>query len=154
MVNPNVTKVALPAQSALRARIGPNDFMDCYMVASSLPPRAAAEIITNFPNWARVLLMIRRAATAPFGLENDAPTEGDAVGIFPVESETASELIAGFDDKHLEFRVSVISHDGRVYLATWVHPHNIGGRLYLATIMPFHILISRNALKRVHAATP
>ncbi|MEM7636150.1 MAG: DUF2867 domain-containing protein, partial [Pseudomonadota bacterium] len=71
--------------------------------------------------------------------------------VFPVETETARELIAGFNDKHLNFRVSVLSQDGRVFLATWVHPHNIGGRLYLKTILPFHILIARNALARVGA---
>jgi hypothetical protein len=38
-----------------------------------------------------------------------------------------------------------------VFLATWVHPHNIGGRVYLTTILPFHILIARNALARVGA---
>ena len=56
---------------------------------------------------------------------------------------------SGFDDRHLEFRVSVLSRDGRVSLATWVHPHNLGGRLYLAAIMPFHIMVARNALARV-----
>ncbi|MCG8696347.1 MAG: DUF2867 domain-containing protein [Minwuiales bacterium] len=36
-----------------------------------------------------------------------------------------------------------------VFLATRVHPHNIAGRLYLRTILPFHILIARDALARV-----
>ena len=71
------------------------------------------------------------------------------MGPFPVESETETELIAGFNDKHLDFRVSVRSEGGLVSLATWVHPHNIGGRIYLAAIMPFHILIARDALARV-----
>jgi uncharacterized protein DUF2867 len=125
------------------------DFLDCYSVAAEMPPRQAADIITSFPSWARFLLRIRRIVTAPFGLSNDGPNAADKVGIFPVESENATELIAGFDDRHLNFRVAVISDAGRVYLATWVHPHNFGGRLYLTAIMPFHILISRNALKRV-----
>ncbi len=106
-------------------------------------------MITDFPRWARLLLKIRRWVTIPFGLSNDGPAARDKVGIFPVEVETRDELIAGFNDRHLNFRVSVISQKGRVYLATWVHPHNFGGRLYLAMIMPFHIMISRNALRRV-----
>ena len=96
-----------------------------------------------------MLLQIRRLVTAPFGLSSDGPDAEDKVGVFPVESETECELVAGFDDKHLNFRVSVMSLDGRVYLGTWVHPHNLGGRLYLRAIMPFHILIARNALSRV-----
>ncbi len=90
--------------------------------------------------------------TAPCGLDNDGPGVSDKVGIFPVETETGQELIASFDDKYLNFRVSVLSLDGRVSLATWVAPHDIGGRIYLATIMPFHIAIARNPLARVACA--
>lgn len=145
----SVSSVPLPATSALHARVSEIDFLDCYSVAADLPPRQAADIITDFPGWARVLLQIRRLVTAPFGLSNDGPDAADKVGIFPVESESNTEVIAGFNDRHLNFRVSVISDAGRVFLATWVHPHNFGGRLYLKAILPFHILISRNALKRV-----
>lgn len=146
-----VSKTDLPAVSALHGRRVPSDFLDCYAVPSDMPVRRAAEIITNFPGWAQVLLRIRRLLTAPFGLDNDGPQVADRVGIFPVESETETELVAGFDDKHLDFRVSVLNHEGQISLATWVAPHNIGGRLYLAAIMPFHIAIARNALARVAA---
>lgn len=144
-----VNKIDLPAQSALHARRTVGDFLDCYTVASDMKPRQAADIITNFPSWAHFLLWIRWAITAPFGLKNDGPDEIEKVGIFPVESETDHELIAGFNDKHLNFRVSVLSQNGRVSLATWVSPHNFGGRLYLTLILPFHIAIARNALRRV-----
>lgn len=145
-----VRLVELPKQSALHRRIESADFIDCYCVSSCLTPRKAAEIITSFPSWANMLLRLRGFVTAPFGLSNDGPDAEDKLGAFPVESETDYELIAGFNDRHLNFRVSVISNDGCVYLATWVHPHNIGGKLYLRAIMPFHIIIARNALKRVH----
>ncbi len=142
-----------PAQSLLHQRIAAADFLDSYSVASRMPARRAAEVITTFPGWARGLLQIRRLVTAPFGLSNDGPDAPDKFGAFPVEIENDQELIAGFDDKHLDFRVSVMSVDGRVYLGTWVHPHNCGGRLYLKTIMPCHILIARNALARVASAS-
>lgn len=64
-----------------------------------------------------MLLMVRRVVTTPFGLYNDGPRAADKVGIFPVESDNAQELIAGFDDKHLDFRVSVMSLNGQVYSA-------------------------------------
>jgi len=147
-----VTTDSLPVQSILHSRVAPSDFLDCSSVKSGMPPREAAEIITDFPGWAQFLLLIRKAVTAPFGLSNDGPPVSNKVGIFPVETETGEELVAGFNDKHLDFRVSVMSCEGQVYLATWVHPHNLGGKLYLKAIMPFHILISRNALARVHAA--
>ena len=154
MCTANVTAAELPARSLLGERVASTDFLDCYCVTSDLSARRAAEVITDFPGWARFLLHIRRVLTSPFGLSNDGPAAPDKVGVFPVETETGRELIAGFNDKHLDFRVSVVSQNGRVFLATWVHPHNIGGQFYLKAILPFHILIARNALARVGAQQP
>jgi len=146
-----VFATSLPAESILNTRVSPTDFLDCYAVPSSLSHRRAAETITNFPRWVRGLLLVRKVVTAPFGLSNDGPPSNDKIGPFPVETEATNELVAGFDDKHLNFRVSVISQDGIVFLSTWVHPHNIGGRFYLTCILPFHVLITRDALHRVAA---
>jgi len=148
-----VTRIPLPDSSALHERRTSGDFLDCYSVKATIPVRDAALVITDFPYWARFLLIIRKIVTTPFGLNNDGPEASDSVGIFPVETETATELIAGFDDKHLNFRVSVLSHDAKVSLATWVAPHNFGGRAYLTAIMPFHVAIARNALVRVKQAS-
>lgn len=147
-----VIATELPSNSLLSKRIKPTDFIDCFSVESDLTPRHAAEIITDFPLWARFLTGIRNLVTAPFGLSSEGPDAKDKVGVFPVEVENDHELIAGFNDKHLNFRVSVISQNGRVYLSTWVHTNNIGGKIYLKTIIPFHILIARNALARVRLA--
>jgi hypothetical protein len=90
---------------------------------------------------------------APFGLTIEPTHTGrytqDKIGMFPVEYEDELELIAGFNDKHLNFKISVVCQQDRIYLSTWVHTHNIGGKFYLNTILPFHTLIVRNALKRV-----
>ena len=147
----NISKCNLPPQSLLRKRVSGSDFLDCYSVSAEATPRRAAVVITDFPGWAGFLLQIRRVVTAPFGLSQDGPDALDKVGPFPVESENDQELIAGFDDKHLDFRVSVLSIDSRIYLATWVHPHNFAGRVYLMTILPFHVLSARNGLARVRA---
>lgn len=144
-----VVATALPEQSLLHNRIAAGDFVDCYRVRCVTSPRAAARIITGFPGWVNALLLVRRLVTTPFGLSNNGPPAADKVGPFPVEIATEHELIAGFDDKHLDFRVSVMCQEGQVFLATWVHPHNVGGRIYLGAIMPFHILIVRDGLQRV-----
>ena len=150
---PHVYATSLPTESLLHRQVGEHDFLDCYAVASKLPARQAAEVIIQFPGWVQFLLQIRRLLTAPFGLVNDAPPDTDVLGIFPVETETEQEVIAGFNDKHLDFRISVFAKEGKVFLATWVHTNNIGGKIYLKAIMPFHILIVRNALARVGKAT-
>jgi len=144
-----VRKVELPAESILHERISSEDFVDCFMVKSSLSARQAAEVIVQFPQWTQPLFFVRRILTTPFGLSNDGPPAEDKVGAFPVELDTESEFVAGFDDKHQNFRVSVISKLGRVYLGTWVHTNNIGGSIYLFSILPFHVMIARNALRRV-----
>jgi hypothetical protein len=49
------------------------------------------------------------------------------------------ELVTGRNDKHLDFRVSVIREAGkRVVFSTAVMTHNTFGRTYLAAILPFH----------------
>ena len=149
IARPRVQTTKLPADSQLWQWHKEGDFLDCFVTEAVIAPRRAAEVITAFPGWTAALLHLRRIVTAPFGLSNDGPDAPDKVGPFPVTLDTAEELIAGFDDKHLEFRVSVLCRDGKVHLATWVHPHNIGGKLYLGAIYPFHFLVARDALLRV-----
>lgn len=146
-----IRRTTLPGTSRLHARKGPADFLDCYSVASDLSPRAAAEIVADFPGWVAALVGLRNWLVHPFGLAPDGGAAADKIGAFPVEHADAHEVVAGFDDRHLNFRVSIFAEAGHVHLATWVHPHHLGGRAYLALIMPFHILIARNALARVAA---
>ena len=144
-----VNACSLPEGSRLLARVKGNDFIDCYCTEADVAPRQAAEIITAFPAWSEFLLKLRSLITSPFGLSQQGPDSPDKLGAFPVEQETENEIIAGFNDKHLDFRVSVVCDQGKVFLATWVHPHNVAGWIYLRAIMPFHILIARDGLVRV-----
>jgi hypothetical protein len=135
----------LPRASSLWPLHQPGDFLDCYSVASSLSPREAMVRGLSLPAWAGALLRLRNTLVRPFGLKTG--TEG--APIFPVCHETADQIILGTDDRHLDFRIGLIRADGRLYMSTWVHPHNAWGRAYLAAVMPFHILISRGAVARM-----
>ena len=72
-------------------------------------------------------------------------------------SETRERLVAGFNDRHLDFRVVVDvapSGEGKgqnVTATTLVLTHNWLGRAYLAVIMPFHRLIVPAMLRQVAA---
>lgn len=149
---PAVARTELPRTSLLQGFRQPGDFLDCYACVSTLPARKAARVLTCFPAWTMALLRVRNAFATPFGLRGAAPAGARTFGPFPVERETADEVLLGFDDRHLDFRVSVMQHEARIHCATWVRPHNIGGRLYLAEVMPFHVLIIRNGLARVGRA--
>ncbi len=146
-----VRKIALPQNSALHAFIKEGDFIDCFATKSDAPLRKAAETVAAFPVWVQFMLKIRKLVTAPFGLMQEGPEDVEKLGPFPIVSETENEIIAGFDDKHLNFRVSVMSENGQLSLATWVHTHNLGGRVYLSAILPFHILVARDAVTRAAA---
>jgi hypothetical protein len=120
--------------------------------------QAAERTIARQPRWAEALLTLRNILVAPFGLKTSgasttAPRE--MVGIFPIVSERPDRLVAGFNDKHLDFRVVVdVATSGatqKVTLTTLVLTHNRLGRTYLAVIMPFHRLIVRTLLRQLAA---
>ena len=146
---PRVVSTELPHQSDLHEFVGEGDFLDCYAIPSDRTVREAAEIATAFPWWVRALMTLRNLVVRPFGLSTEGPEATDKIGIFPIRSETETELVAGFNDRHLDFRIAILSHDEQIHFATWVHPHNVGGRIYLGLVLPFHIIIIRHALGRL-----
>jgi hypothetical protein len=120
--------------------------------------RAAEKMLARGPRWIESLLALRNRMVAPFGLKTPVPDAGkliDSIGIFPIVSETPERLVAGFNDKHLDFRVVVdVTTSGQrqdVTATTLVRTHNLLGRVYLAIIMPFHRLIVRALLRQVAA---
>jgi len=134
-------------------------FIDAHRIAVdgiALDARKAAEkMFTRGPRWIEVLLNLRNMIVAPFGLKKSGagePASGGMIGIFPVVSETPERLIAGFNDKHLDFRVvvDVARRDAGqdITTTTLVLTHNLLGRTYLRLILPFHRLIARAMLRQ------
>ncbi|MEI5681869.1 DUF2867 domain-containing protein [Mesorhizobium sp. CGMCC 1.15528] len=118
---------------------------------------AAERAILNGPAWVSRLLALRNLLVKPFGLKTggvDLQPHQRQVGMFPVISQTASRVVLGLDDRHLDFRLLVDVKElgeGRqeVSASTLVAPHNWLGRVYLAIIMPFHRIIVPAMLARV-----
>jgi hypothetical protein len=144
-----VSTAPLPPGSGLWSHFRPGDFLDCYSVSSTLSPREAATRGVSLPGWARSLLVLRNILVRPFGLKTGVVDRARTVGIFPVCKESADEMILGLDDRHLDFRLALFRQGGRVYMSTWVRPHNLAGRIYLRLVMPFHILICRGMVARM-----
>jgi len=137
-------------------------FADAFCIEigdRDLDARAAAErMMARQPHWAEALLSLRNFLVAPLGLKTSGANPQvprDMIGIFPVVSETSDRLIAGFNDRHLDFRVVVdVTAPGearQVTATTVVKTHNWLGRTYLAVIMPFHRLIVPALLRQVAA---
>ena len=137
-------------------------FADAFRVrvaGAKLDARTAAmRMFSQNPRWVQMLLDLRNVIVAPFGLKTSGKDEakaGGMIGLFPVLSETPGQLIAGFNDHHLDFRVVVDvapadgSRDQEVTATTLVLTHNLIGRAYLAAILPFHRLIAKTQLRQV-----
>jgi hypothetical protein len=135
-------------------------FSDAFSIVTgggALNARQAAErMMGRSPRWIEALLTLRNILVAPFGQKTTASSGAtDLIGIFPVVSQTSERLVAGFDDRHLDFRVVVdvagTGHGQRVTATTLVKTHNLLGRVYLKIILPFHRLIVRRMLRQVAA---
>lgn len=147
-----VISCPLPKTSTLWQRVQPQDFIDGYAVESALAPREAMEIGLSMPGWASALLALRNRLVAPLGLKTEASDTGEGA-IFPVTHEDEGEIILGTDDSHLDFRICIRREAGRIHMATWVHRNNLLGRAYLVAVMPFHILIVRDSMRRIARAS-
>ncbi|MEL6921325.1 MAG: DUF2867 domain-containing protein [Pseudomonadota bacterium] len=138
-----------------------SDWADAYQVVVSPPFRSAREAslaaIESFPDWFRPLLALRELVVFPFGLKHAGETaqHTDTIGIFPVYEDALHRLVAGLDDKHLDFRIVVdldeVAGGQAVTLTTVITRHNMLGRTYLQLVLPFHRAIIRLALQRLAA---
>ncbi|MFA6267988.1 MAG: DUF2867 domain-containing protein [Pseudolabrys sp.] len=154
-----MTVQALVTDASVRRLLPGAQFADTFRVATngaSLNARQAAErMLGRQPRWIAALMRLRNAIVTPLGLKTPSharPMTVDSIGAFPVITETPERIVAGFDDKHLDFRVVVDvsgSPPGQVTATTLVKTHNLLGRAYLATIMPFHRVIVPAMLRQI-----
>jgi len=140
-VNPRLPHPAMPQA----------DWADCYQI--SVPTRgliamdAAREVLSYSPVWVRLLMAIRNVVVGPFGLKTAHPTADhiETIGLFPVLAKSDSQVVLGFDDRHLDFRVVIDVRDaseGTIVSATTLVKRKIlFGKIYIAVITPFHNLI-------------
>ena len=163
----HVIPVALPAQSAIASAYAPVHLADAFAV--DLPPGASGdpELLARFifaqqAPWVQGLMAVRDAIVARFGLKTSRQLNAMAgegrpprVGIFRIYSSSATEIVLGEDDTHLDFRASVLCIPAatpgaarQLVLSTVVQCHNALGRAYIAVIAPFHRQVVQSSLRR------
>lgn len=159
------TPVTIPVQSCIADYYQSVHLADAYTIA--LPARASRDpeelarfMFTHQPDWISQLMRVRDTIVAWFGLKTGKQlatlaghAQAERIGIFKIYSTRDNEVILGEDDKHLDFRVSVLCSDapggsGRLTVSTVVHCHNLLGRIYLLVIAPFHRLVVKASLRR------
>lgn len=161
-----MSATSLPAESRIAALFPGADLADAFAVplpagASGRPIEDLAEaVLGNPPVWLRSLLAVRDGVMVRFGVKTTAMLRARAVGsgaarvnFFPILSQTADEIILGEDDRHLDFRASILVRDRsgggqELVMTTVVHCHNRLGRAYLRAILPFHRLVVTSSLRR------
>ena len=121
---------------------------------------AAERAFGASPGWIRGLLRLRNILVAPFGLKAgklEITTSPTTIGIFPVLEQSKGQIVMGLNDRHLDFRlrvdVNAVGADQQSVTATTaVKTHNLLGRAYLTTILPFHRIIVRAMLAQIARA--
>ncbi len=116
---------------------------------------------SNDSGWVSSLMKLRDKIVQPFGLKTSKDIEeqsadyaiGSQHGIFKIFGKTENEIILGEDDRHLNFRVSLLlessKNSKRISITTAVTFNNLLGKLYFLPVKPFHKVIVKKSLKNI-----
>jgi hypothetical protein len=155
----SVLECDVPRHSALgKDLVERADFRDAYRAPLSRADLSVVEIFfaifAHRPGWMNLMLTARNKVAALVGLEVPTTSEivnmekrdrylvGEKIGPWPIFFLGPDELIAGRDNKHMDFRVSIMKvHDGTapsVAVSTLCMVHNKFGQYYLSAVIPVH----------------
>ncbi|WP_339652072.1 DUF2867 domain-containing protein [Halopseudomonas pelagia] len=154
-----VVEVDPPSAASVAPWYAVADLVDAFAIhlppdSTADPLRLASFVFATQPGWVAKLMCVRDTLVRPFGiktatkLRTEQRTSGaQHIGIFRVFDCDESEVVLGEDDRHLDFRVSVLHQsqmksdgawDARLIVTTVVRCHNWLGRLYITAIRYFH----------------
>jgi len=169
----SVVECDVPRHSALgKDLIERADFRDAHRAPLSRSDRSVVEIFfaifAQRPGWMKLMLIARNKAAALAGLEVPTTSEimnmeqrdryfiGEKIGPWPIFFLSSDELVAGRDNKHMDFRLSIMKvHDGvrpSVVVSTLCMVHNKFGQYYLSSIIPIHKFGLRRLMTNALAA--
>jgi hypothetical protein len=148
----NVVECDVPSGSMLsRELIERAYFRDSYRVPLSRTELGIVDIFfgifAHHPLWMKLLLIVRNKVASLTGLNAPTASEilhvetkdryvvGEKIGIWPIFWLGEDEVIAGRNNKHMDFRLSALKvSDGdrtSVIVSTICTVHNLSGKLYL-----------------------
>lgn len=154
----------IPEQFLILSGFGKIDYCDTYKIQIALNDYSVDKITTDIfkvPKWVNNLMKFRDALVKVFGLKVDDKTGvtiepyysiGNKAVYFTVLDRNENEIVMAENDKHLNFRTSVMVERGTacsyVYLSTTVKYNNFFGQLYFVPVKPFHRIIIKSLLKK------
>lgn len=148
----------LPKNSIVKEFINIIDYKDTFKVQLDKADISIEEIYLNIfsysPKWVDNLLNLRNKIVKPFGIitvTNEIKKEnvkvGEKSGIFNIYAITENEIIAGENEKHLDFRVSILKDNETLTISTLVQYNNCLGKLYFFIVKPFHKIVVKSMMK-------
>ena len=162
-----VREVPPPAESGVASWFGAADLADAFAVPIDAADGTkgvdslARSALEDPAPWIRLLLGLRDALVAGFGVKTSQEVRraaitdnAERIDFFRILARSDRELILGEDDRHLDFRLSLLLRarpDGsgdELVATTVVRCHNALGRVYLALIARFHRLVVISNLSR------
>jgi hypothetical protein len=138
-----------PENSMIQTDFGTVDYCDSYgKKTTGENIEEIANQLFKMPKWVNGLMKIRDLLIWPFGLKTAKETKSNK--IFPVIAQTENEVIMGINDKHLNFRVSVLidREKSYIYTTTLVQYNNRLGKAYFLLIKLFHRIIVRSMMRK------
>lgn len=169
-------KTTLPKNSILNSNHSKYDYVDGFagMVIDHDHKFTSLHLWIAFfssalksPKWIERLFIWRNKIVSIFGLKTSSNMEdrssqlknlkgekGEHLGLFKLLDRTENEIILGHNDKHLNFKISLLLGEQKsgitereLILSTIINFNNWFGRIYFIIIKPFHNLIVPRMLK-------
>ena len=133
-------------------------FRDAYRVPLRNARAGMTEIFhaifAHHPLWMKSVLILRNLLVRCVGLGGASASDilhpqyrrryavGDRLGVWPILALTDTALVVGRDDKHLDFRLTLLKRTeegaAHVLISTSCVVHNRFGKIYLFFVVPFH----------------
>jgi hypothetical protein len=168
-------KSSIPNQSVLKSEERFYNYVDSYhgWFITEGNTTSLKEFVKLFiysgPKWADFLMTIRDNIVGLFGLmtsnqlteqekhpDNIKLELGEQLGIFKLLDKNENEIIVGEDDKHLNFKVSLlleplteVTAKMELIITTCVKFNNLFGKVYFIPVKPFHKIIVYRTLKNI-----
>jgi hypothetical protein len=153
----------LPVASKICTQFDHYDYTDSYSLSLKRSDVESWELIPAFflsvPKWVDRLMLLRNGLVSLVGLKTGsgkpglAPppyAKGQEVGVFQIQEISENEVILGQDDKHLDFKTSLLlerDKDSLLVVSMAIHMNNFWGRLYFSAVKPIHRIIVPGVVK-------
>ena len=163
----HVDMVDIPEASSVGSRFPSPDYVDAYAVTVpngielDLEKITRSVIFESAPWWVDWLMALRNNIVKCFGLKTSDMSKEEAMrsfslsnpdlGGFKIYEHSDCEVILGADDKHLDFRASLLLErdSRRMILTTVVRLNNWLGRAYFVPVSFFHPIIVKAMLRNI-----